>query len=184
MPRKALAVLRKLLEGDTDEVELGFGDGAVRLSRPEETFWFRLLEGEFPDYHAVVPKGHKHRALIRRDLLVATLKRVLILVLDRARAVRFTFGQEELEIDVQNVDRGDVRETVPIELEGDPVECWVQRSLPRGCTLSVMKGEFVALELAHHLAPCLVRDPDDPRCVLCDHAHAARLGKASCAFGD
>ena len=57
VPKKALGVLRKLLEGNEDEVELGFGEGAIRLTRPEQTFWFRLLEGEFPDYHAVVAQG-------------------------------------------------------------------------------------------------------------------------------
>lgn len=160
VPRKALSVIRKLLEGDEDQVELGFGDGAIRLTRPDETFWFRLLDGEFPDYNAVVPKEHKHRALIRREALVATLKRVSILVLDRARAVRFAFGESELEIEVHNVDRGDVRETVPIELEGDPVDVGFNvRYLAE--VLSVMKGEYVALELAHQLAPCLVRDPDE-----------------------
>ena len=160
VPRKALSVLRKLLEGDDEAVEIGFGEGAIRLTRPDETFWFRLLDGEFPDYNAVVPKEHKHRALIRREALASTLKRVSILVLDRARAVRFAFGESDLEIDVQNVDRGDVRETVPIELEGEPVDVGFNvRYLAE--VLSVMTGEFVALELAHHLAPCLVRDPDD-----------------------
>ena len=160
VPRKALAVIRKLLEGDDSEVELGFGENAVRLSRPDEMFWFRLLDGEFPDYNAVVPKEHKHRAMIRREALVSTLKRVAILVLDRARAVRFTFREGELEIDVHNVDRGDVRETVPIELEGDAVDVGFNvRYLAD--VLSVMRGEHVALELAHHLAPCLVHDPED-----------------------
>ncbi|MBX2797244.1 MAG: DNA polymerase III subunit beta [Myxococcales bacterium] len=159
VPRKALAVLRKLLEGD-DEVELGFGDGAIRLSRPEQTFWFRLLDGEFPDYNAVVPTENKHRAMIRREALTSTLKRVGILVQDRARAVRFSFGAAELEIEVQNVDRGEVRETVPIELDGDPIDVGFNaRYLAE--VLSAQQGEWVTLELAHPLAPCLVRDPDD-----------------------
>lgn len=160
VPRKALAVLRKLLEGDEEEVEVDFGDRAIRLNRPNQTFWFRLLDGDFPDYNAVVPTENKHRALIRREELTSTLKRVGILVQDRARAVRFSFNESELEIEVQNVDRGEVRETVPIELQGGNVQVGFNvRYLAE--VLSAQRGDRVMLELAHPLAPCLVHDPDD-----------------------
>jgi DNA polymerase-3 subunit beta len=161
VPRKALAVMRRLLEGDDAMVEIGFGEGAIRLSRPEQTFWFRLLDGEFPDYHAVVPTENKHRIVMRRDELGSALKRVGILVQDRARAVKFAFKAEgELEIEVQNVDRGEVREVVPIELEGSAITVGFNaRYLAE--VLGALRGDRVTLELAHPLAPCLVRDPDD-----------------------
>ncbi|MEQ1507635.1 MAG: DNA polymerase III subunit beta [Myxococcota bacterium] len=170
VPRKALAVLRKLLEGDAEKVELGFGEGAIRLVRPApsgtdlgtghaQTFWFRMIDGEFPQYHAVVPTDNKHRATLRKDDLSAALKRVGILVQDRARAVRFAFGASELEIEVQNVDRGEVREVVPLELEGEPIQVGFNAKY-LGEILSVLAGDRVTLELAHPLAPCLVRDPD------------------------
>lgn len=168
VPRKALVVMKKLLEGDGD-VEVGFGDGAIRLARAEpvgggQTFWFRLLDGEFPDYHAVVPTENKHRVSIRREDLSSALRRVGILVQDRARAVRFAFGAEgELEIDVQNVDRGEVREVVPMELEGAPIQVGFNARYLSD-VLSVMRGDRITLELAHPLAPCLVRDPDDALC--------------------
>ena len=163
VPRKALAVIRKLLEGDTEEVELSFGEGAIRLSRPGQIFWFRLLEGEFPDYHAVVPTDNRHKAVLRRDDLASTLKRVGILVQDRARAVRFAFGETDLEIDVQNSDRGEVRETVPLELHGGEISVGFNAKYLQDI-LAVMHGDRVSLELAHPLAPCLVSDPDDAAC--------------------
>jgi DNA polymerase-3 subunit beta len=161
VPRKALAVMRRLLEGDEAPVEIGFGEGAIRLSRPEQTFWFRLLDGEFPDYHAVVPTENKHQIVIRRDELASALKRVGILVQDRARAVKFSFKSEgELEIEVQNVDRGEIREVVPVELDGAAITVGFNaRYLAE--VLSALRGDRVALKLAHPLAPCLVVDPED-----------------------
>lgn len=165
VPRKALTVIRKLLEGDSEPVELGFAEGAIRLTRPDQTFWFRMIDGEFPDYHAVVPTENKHRATMRREDLSAALKRVGILVQDRARAVKFAFGgngtdgENELEIEVHNVDRGEVREVVPIELDGGPIQVGFNARY-LGDVLAVLDGERITLELAHPLAPCLVRDPD------------------------
>jgi DNA polymerase-3 subunit beta len=122
-------------------------------------FWFRMIDGEFPDYHAVVPTENKHRATLRREDLSAALKRVGILVQDRARAVKFAFGENELEIEVHNVYRGEVREVVPIELEGDAIQVGFNARY-LGDVLSVLEGDRITLELAHPLAPCLVRDPD------------------------
>jgi DNA polymerase-3 subunit beta len=160
IPRKALAVMRKLLEGDEETVEVAFGDGAIRLSRPNQIFWFRLLEGEFPDYAAVVPTENKHRAVVRRDDLASTLKRVGILVQERQRAVRFAFTETDLEIEMSSTERGEVHETVPIELEGDDVSVGFNARYLQDI-LGVLRGDKVVLELAHPLAPCLVRDPDD-----------------------
>lgn len=159
VPRKALGVIRKLLEGGDEQVELGFGEGAIRLQRTGQIFWFRMIDGEFPDYAAVVPTENKHFATLRKDELSSALKRVSILVQDRARAVRFAFGATELEIDVQNVDRGEVREVVPIELEGEPIEVGFNAKYFAD-VLSVIEGDRVSLAVAHPLAPCLVRDPD------------------------
>jgi DNA polymerase-3 subunit beta len=157
IPRKALGILRKLLEGDDANIELSFGEGALRLVRPGQTFWFRLLDGEFPDYEAVVPKEGRHRVQIGRDELAAALKRVAIVVQDRARAVRFAFRESDLEIQVQNVDRGEVTEVVPIEIDGDPVTAGFNVRYLQDI-LSVIEGNVVHIEMAHALAPCLVRD--------------------------
>ncbi len=159
VPRKALAVLGKLLDGGAETIDVDFGESALQLRRPTETFWFRLLDGEFPDYRAVIPSDNKHRAIVRRADLASTLRRVVILIPDRARPVRFAFGADELTVDVHNVDRGDVSESLPIELDGNPVTVGFNaRYLLE--ILGVMRGDRVVLELAHPLAPCLVRDPD------------------------
>lgn len=162
VPRKALAVIRKLLEGGDGNVEVSFGEGAIHLSTREgaERFWFRLLDGEFPEYQAVVPKESRYRVAIRRSELGSALRRVMILVQDRTRAVRFAFGVDALHIDLQNADRGEVAEEVPVELEGEPVEVGFNPRYLQD-VLSVLDGDRVILELAHPLAACLLRDPDD-----------------------
>lgn len=164
VPRKALAVMRKLLEGGDGEVEIAFGEGAVRLTRAPNTFWFRLLDGEFPDYKAVVPKQGKHKIRLRRDELLGTLKRVAILVQDRARAVRFAFDEASQQVDIQvhNVDRGEVDEKIGMEIDGPSITVGFNVKYLQDI-LAVTEGEHVLLEIDHPLGPCLVRDPDAER---------------------
>lgn len=161
VPRKALSVMRKLLEGGDSEVEIAFGEGAIRLSRSQQTFWFRLLDGEFPDYHAVVPKKGRHMAILRRAELANVLKRVSILVADRARAVKFAFHDAELEVQVHNVDRGEVHEKMAVELEGEPITMGFNIRYLQDI-LGVVQGDNLVLEVDHPLGQCLVKDPDEP----------------------
>ena len=91
--------------------KLHFGEGTVRLKRPGQTFWFRLLDGEFPDYKAVLPAECKHKVLVKCSELSSALKRVGILIQERSRAVRFQFSDDQLEI-AATVDRGEVKEVV------------------------------------------------------------------------
>ncbi len=160
VPRKALAVLRKLLEERDEAVSVDFGDGALQLRRPGQTFWFRLLDGEFPDYRAVIPTSHKHAATVRASELGACLRRAQIVVADRTRPVTFRFDAGEAEVEVHNVDRGSVREAIAVELDGAPITVGfnVRYLLD---VLSAVSADRLVMELAHPLAPCLVRDPDD-----------------------
>lgn len=161
VPRKALAVIRKLLDGG-ETVTVEFGDAAIRLVRPGQTFWFRLLDGEFPDIYAVVPKEGRHKVLIHRATLMDTLKRVHVLIQERPRPVRFAFTESEVSVQVHNVDRGEVNESLPAELEGEAITIGFN-SKYLADVLNVLRGERVLLEMGHALGPCRVSDPDDPR---------------------
>ena len=159
VPRKALAVMKKLLGTSDEPVEVLFGEGAIRLLLDGQSLWFRLLDGEFPDYEAVVPTENKVFAMVDKATLLAALRRVGILVADRARAVKFAFDTDELEIQVQNADRGEVREAVPVELEGEPITVGFNARYLQEI-LGVIGGDRVRLSMAHPLAPCLVEDPE------------------------
>jgi DNA polymerase-3 subunit beta len=159
VPRKALAVLKRLLEGDGGALHLDFGQGAIQLRRTGESFWFRLIDGEFPDYKAVVPREHRHTVTLRRSDLLATLRRVAILAADRTRPVKFSVRDGEIEVQVSQVDRGEVNETVPAELDGaEFVVGFNPKYLQEA--LGVMGGDRVVLEMPSPQAACVVRDPD------------------------
>lgn len=157
VPRKALTVIRKLLGSSSASVDIGFGQNAIRLTQQGQVFWFRMLDAEFPDYNAVLPKECKHVVLGKRAELASCLKRVMILVADRTQAVRFKFQSSELDIRVHNVDRGESEESVAVSLEGEAIEVGFNAKYLQDI-LSVLPEDDVRIELAHPLAPCLVKN--------------------------
>lgn len=108
----------------------------------------------------MIPRDHKMRARVEREGFGASLRRVMILVADRTRAVRFGFGDGELELEVHNVDRGEIKESLPVEVDGDPMTIGFNARFLQDA-LGVLRGDAVTLESSNPLAPCLVRDPDD-----------------------
>ena len=163
VPRKAISLMRRMLES-AEQVHLDYGDSAMRLRRSSETLWFRLLDGEFPDYRAVMTTDARLSATVNRSELIAALKRVALMTA-KERPARFNFGRDAVEIRTFSLDKGDVREALPVKL-GDgcmPFEVGFNvRYLAEA--LAALHGDEVSLSLGTPLSPCLVRDPDIDRC--------------------
>ena len=131
----------------------------MQLRREGESLWFRLIDGDFPDYKAVIPRNHKHRITFRRADLASTLRRATILAADRTRPVRVKVREGEVEIYVVQVDRGQVLETLPAEVDGPDFTVGFNPKYLLDA-LSVMSGDRAVLEMPNPQAAALLRDPD------------------------
>lgn len=158
VPRKALAEMKKLCERLDGEVELSFGENGALLTTPGARFYFRLIDGEFPDYHQVIPTSHQRRVVAELPLLQAALKRVAVLAQDRARPVRFAFEEEGLVITATNTDLGEAREEVSLEVQGEPLSIGFNIRYFQE-VLGVLDSERVHIELGDALSPAIVREP-------------------------
>ena len=162
LPRKALAELRKICEGVEGELTLSFGENGALVELPGTRFFFRLIDGEFPDYRQVVPSGFQRRVMLSKPALSDALKRVGLLASDKTRPVRFEFTEDTLILTTQNLDIGESREEVQMELEGKALELGFNHRYFQD-VLSVVKDDKVVLELGDALSPALIRSPDEEK---------------------
>ena len=160
LPRKALAELKKLCDSSDNEVRVSFGENGALVTLPTARFFFRLIDGEFPDYRQVVPTSFQRQARISKDVLVDALKRVGLLAADRTRPVRFGFSESALTVSTQNVDIGESREDLPLELDGGPLELGFNARYFLD-VLTVINSDQIVVELGDSLSPAIVRAPDD-----------------------
>src|SRR5271167_5027937 len=90
IPRKGLSELRKILDvGGEAEVRLSLEGQLAYLKRGNTEVSMRLVEGEFPDYRGVIPKQSKYKIAVKRDLLLAAIKRAAIFSSERYHGVKF-----------------------------------------------------------------------------------------------
>src|SRR2546428_221578 len=77
VPRKAVSEIQRAL-GAGEEVQLAITENQFVLQMPNFVMTARLIEGQFPNYEAVIPKGHPGKLALSRPALISALRRVSV----------------------------------------------------------------------------------------------------------
>ena len=162
LPKKGLSELRRLLSEAVEsgeekpEAKLGFVENSAIFRRPGVVLVMRLIEGMFPDYRQVIPKGGEKVLSVGRQRFLDTLRRISLLSSDKAHAVKLDLGKGVLKVLSQNPDLGDAKEDVPVEYAGEPLKIGFNARYLID-VLGAVRSDDVALELADDLSPGVLR---------------------------
>jgi DNA polymerase-3 subunit beta len=161
IPRKALAELKRLVdEEDADEVEFGFdGNGGI-ARKGQVTLMMRLIEGEFPNYRQVIPNETTRQLIIPTEPLLHALRRVVLLSVERSRAVTFDLADGRLALSSSNPDLGDAREELDIDYAGEPLSIAFNARYVIDA-LNASGAKEIRLSLKDALAPAQLTPADD-----------------------
>jgi DNA polymerase-3 subunit beta len=122
IPRKTIIELQRLLDDSDDPVQLDIATGQVKLSFGDIELISKLVEGKFPDYTRVVPKGYKNSFTIRRDELLHALQRTAIMTSDKFKGVRCLIAPGSLKISSTNADQEEAVVELEIDYGGDSID--------------------------------------------------------------
>jgi len=121
LPPKALNQLLRLLPETTGTVEIGGTKNYARFRLGDTQLYSRLLEGPFPAYEKVIPVANPLHALIGREDLFASLRRILVLSDAQTRQVKMVIEPSRLQILAEYQGAGEALEELPLQYEGDPL---------------------------------------------------------------
>lgn len=156
LPRKPLAEVRKMIDGLSGPVEIGFGERAAVMRFEGTTVHMRLLEAEFPAYKEVLPTNFNRRVVVDRSRFLESLRRVSIFATDGSHSVRFAFSGDGLVLTARKLDAGDAREELPAELSGEPITMGFNAHFMQE-VMSALTCSQVTLNLGDALSPCIIR---------------------------
>jgi DNA polymerase-3 subunit beta len=122
IPRKTIMELLRLLEETDETVQLEIANTQVKLSFADIELISKLVEGKFPDYTRVVPKGYKNNFTIGRDQLLRSLQRAAIMTSDKFKGVRCIVNPGSMKISSTNADQEEAVEEIEIDYGGDSVD--------------------------------------------------------------
>jgi DNA polymerase-3 subunit beta len=158
LPRKGLAELKKLLESGADgTVALGFKENLGLVIKDNIELFMRLIDGDFPDYTKVIPKGNPNIVKVEHNELLQALRRVSILSSERYKGVRMEFSNDKVAISANNPDLGEAVEEIEAEYKGKALSIGFNaRYLIDVLTVLDGDGE-IDIELKDELSPSVIR---------------------------
>ena len=160
LPRKPLAEVRKMIDGLSGPVEIGFGERAAVMRFEGTTVHMRLLEAEFPNYKEVLPTNFKRRVVVDRSRFLESLRRVSIFATDGSHSVRFAFSQDGIVMTARKLDAGDAREEVDVKsFDGEPITMGFNATFLQEAITAAGEDD-VLLRLGDGLSPAIVTPLD------------------------
>ena len=119
LPRKAVLELAKLLSGAGEKpVALRFSSSHLQVEIAGLSFTSVLIEGRFPDYERVMPKGRQNTLGVDRKLFKEVLGRAAILSNEQFRGVRMVLDGGALTVATQNTEQEEAEETIEAVFDG------------------------------------------------------------------
>lgn len=158
VPSRALNELMRLLTS-SDSVSLRLGAHDATFEIGNVTLTTRLIEGEFPNYRALIPSSYPNRLIVGRESLLDAVRRVKLLARDATTPVRIALRPNGIELTVITNDWGTATEDVDAKYEGaEMTVAFNPNFLIEGAEAVV--GDDVALDTLDALKPATLRPID------------------------
>jgi DNA polymerase-3 subunit beta len=156
LPKKTLTELSKLLGDDDMEVRYEHGENHLFFHVGDRLLISRKIDGQFPAYERVIPKGNDKRVEFERDRLTSAIKRVALLSNERSRAVKLSIDKGKVEVTSSSPEFGEAHELLNVEYDGTPLQICFNAQYVLDF-LSVVQTDSVALELKDEVSQAVMR---------------------------
>lgn len=160
VPRKGILELARLLTEQDAEVSIVLGQHHIRANTGEFTFTSKLVDGKFPDYERVLPRGGDKLVLADRQGLREAFSRTAILSNEKYRGIRLTLAAGLLKIQANNPEQEEAEEEIVVDYNGGGLEIGFNVSYLLD-VLGVMGAEQVRLILSDSNSSALLQEADN-----------------------
>lgn len=157
VPRKGILELARLLTEQDGEVAIVLGQHHIRATTGEFTFTSKLVDGKFPDYERVLPRGGDKLVIGDRQALREAFSRTSILSNEKYRGIRLQLASGQLKIQANNPEQEEAEEEVAVDYNGGSLEIGFNVSYLLD-VLGVMTTEQVRLILSDANSSALVQE--------------------------
>ena len=166
IPRKAMTLLERSIDGDDSEILIAPGDHDAVFRSGSCMIYTRLVEGRFPNFRDVVPSN----STVTIDMVAGPFHNLVrqsqIVTSDESRGVDFVFREGSVLLKSRAADVGESKVEMPIDYSGDELAIMFD---PRFVSefLRVLDAETtVNLGLTGGEDPAVFRSGEDYRYVI------------------
>lgn len=122
LPKKPATILRNILQKETEDVQVAFGDKNVRFEFGRTLIVCRQIEGRYPNYNAVIPQNNQNKVIVDRQTIVNACKRVSVFANTGTSLLKLALTNNSIKISAQDIDFStSAEETITCSYDGTPM---------------------------------------------------------------
>ena len=159
VPRKAVTEIMRVL-GAGEEVQIAITENQFVLQMPNFVMTARLIEGQFPNYDAVIPRTQPGRLAAPRSSLTAALRRVAVMAEERNKPVKLALSPGSLKVTASSQELGEAEEILEVEYAGEEMVIgFNSRYLLEA--MAALDKDQVMLEIKDAQSPGVIKSVED-----------------------
>jgi len=156
LPKKTLGELGRLLQEGDDDIRYERGENHLFFDVGGRLLISRMIDGQFPAYERVIPKGNDKHIEFERDRLTNAVKRVALLSNERSRAVKIQIDKGKVDVTSSSPDLGEAKETLPVEYAGPSLQICFNAQYVLDF-LSAVATDVVSLDLKDEVSQAVMK---------------------------
>ncbi|WP_041521950.1 DNA polymerase III subunit beta [Gilvimarinus agarilyticus] len=160
LPRKGVLELSRLMGDVEDLVDITLSANHVRVTSEDYTFTSKLVDGKFPDYERVLPRGGDKIVFGSRTELKQAFSRTAILSNEKYRGVRLLLEDGQLTIVANNPEQEEAEEQLTVDYSGNSLEVGFNVSYLTDVA-NVIDSDTIKITLSDANSSALLEEPVD-----------------------
>lgn len=163
LPRKGVVELSRLLV-DEGDIQVSIGENHIQVTGSDFRFTSKLVDGAYPDYDRVLPKGGTRTVIGDREALRQAFNRTAILSNEKYRGVRLALSENKLKMLANNPEQEEAEEEIEVSYEGGELEIGFNVNYILD-VLNTLRGDQVSFTLSDANSSALLEDAADGKSV-------------------
>ena len=160
VPSKAMRELEKLTEAAEEPVKLRIGERSIIAKVGHTVLSSRLVEGQFPDYEAVIPKDCDKKMSLGADRFLSAIRRAALFTGEEARSIRLHLTKGKMLLLAESPDLGKAEIELELDYKEGEVEIGFNPDFLADA-LRVVGPAEIKFELKDSAGPGLLREGKD-----------------------
>ncbi|HEY6211187.1 MAG TPA: DNA polymerase III subunit beta, partial [Vicinamibacterales bacterium] len=156
LPKKTLGELSRLLQESDADIEYERGENHLFFRIGDRLLISRMIDGQFPAYERVIPKGNDKHIEFERDRLTNAVRRVALLSNERSRAVKFQIDKGKVEVISSSPDVGEAKEQLQVDYTGGSMQICFNAQYVLDF-LSAVTTDVVSLDLKDEVSQAVMK---------------------------
>ncbi len=160
VPRKAVGEVRRLIDSSDGDVTVSVSDTKIVFTSGRAQLTSKLIDGTFPDYARVIPKGNDKALIIDNKAFEAAVDRVSTVSTERSRSIKLSLSKGKITLAVSSAETGQGHEEVECDYSETEMDIGFNAKYLLDVTAQI-EAEDARFLFNDPASPALVLDPAD-----------------------